>query len=77
MELKMQGKFKVLIKTNSKDNKIIGYDEIKKAYKINLKAKPIEGEANKELIKFLSKELKKSVRIVSGFRNKEKVIEIF
>ena len=35
--------FKVIVKTNSRENKIVGYDEIKKAYKIQLKAKPVEG----------------------------------
>ena len=75
MEIK-ESKFKVVVKTGSSENKILKFDEIKKAYKINLKAKPIEGEANKELIKFLSKELKKNIRICSGFRNKEKIIEV-
>ena len=75
MELK-ENKFKVRIKTNSIKNQIVGYDEANKIYRINLKAKPIEGEANKELIKFLSKELKRNVRIFSGFRSKEKIIEV-
>ncbi len=75
MEIK-ELKFKVKVKTNSSKNEIISYDEVNRYYKINLKAKPIEGEANKELIKFLSKELKKNVRIVSGFTNKEKIIEV-
>ncbi len=75
MEIK-ELKFKVIVKTNSGKNEIVSYDKIKKAYRINLNAKPIEGEANKELIKFLSKELKKNMRIVSGFRSKEKIIEL-
>ncbi|MBS3152229.1 YggU family protein [Candidatus Woesearchaeota archaeon] len=76
MEIKGE-KFKVIVKTNSSKNEVVCYDEARKAYRINLKAKPIEGEANKELIKFLSREIKRKVRIVSGFRNKEKVIELF
>lgn len=75
MEIK-QNKFKVIVKTGSNKNEILSYDKNKEAYKISLNAKPIEGEANKELIKFLSKELKKQVRIISGFRNKEKIIEL-
>jgi hypothetical protein len=70
-----ENKFKVIVKTNSKENEIVGFDETKKAYKINLKAKPIDGKANIELIKFLSRELKKQVRIVRGLTNKEKIIE--
>ncbi len=70
-----ENKFKVIIKTNARENKFISYDENKKGYKINLKARAIEGEANKELIKFLSRELKKKVKIVSGFRSKEKLLK--
>ena len=76
MEIK-ELKFEVIVKTGSNKNEIISFDEIKKAYRLNLNAKPIGGEANKELIKFLSKELKKKVRIISGFRSKEKIIEVF
>lgn len=68
--------FKVIVKTGSRENKILGFDTVKKAYRIELKAKPIEGEANKELIKFLSKELGKQVRIKTGFTSKEKLIEM-
>ena len=74
MEIK-GNKFKVIVKTNSKNSSIDEYDENKQAYKINLKARPIGGEANKELIKFLSKELRNKVRIVSGFTSKEKILE--
>ncbi|MBS3168020.1 DUF167 domain-containing protein [Candidatus Woesearchaeota archaeon] len=66
-------KFKVIVKTNSKDNSILSFEN--NTYRISLKAKPIDGEANLDLIKFLSKELKKKVRIVSGFRSKEKILE--
>ena len=76
MEIK-ELKFKVIVKTGSNKNEIISFDEIKKAYRIGLNARSVEGEANKELIKFLSKELKKKVRIISGFRSKEKIIEVF
>ncbi|MBS3175008.1 DUF167 domain-containing protein [Candidatus Woesearchaeota archaeon] len=72
----MQRKFKVIVKTNSTDNKIVNYDKENNIYKINLKAKPIDGKANKELLKFLSKELKKKVSILSGFKSKEKILEI-
>jgi uncharacterized protein (TIGR00251 family) len=66
-------KFKVIVKTNSKENKM---DKVDDYYKVNLKAKPIDGEANQELIKFLSKEFKQKVRIISGFRSKTKILEL-
>lgn len=75
MEIK-ESKFKVIVKPNSKKNEILGYDENKKAYRVAIKAKAEQGKANLELIKFLSKTLKKHVMIVKGFKNKEKLLEV-
>lgn len=69
--------FKVLIKPNSQKNEIIGFDANKNAYKINIKEKAEENKANKELIKFLSKTLGKRVKIKSGFKSREKIIEVY
>ena len=69
-------KFKVIVKPNSKENKIIEFNKDSNTYKIQIKAKPEDNKANIELIKFLSKELKKKIRIASGFRSKEKIVEI-
>jgi len=69
-------KFKVIVKTKSKRSEITEYDKDTNTYKISLKAKPIEGEANKELLRFLRKEFNAQHRIVSGFRSKEKLIEV-
>ena len=47
--------------------------------KIRLKAPPVDGEANEELIKFLSKEWKISksdIQIKSGKTSKNKIIKI-
>ena len=68
--------FKVVIKQNSSKNEIVGYDNDKKAYKINIKEKAEDNKANKGLIKFLSKELGKRVKIKSGLRSREKIIEL-
>jgi len=60
---------------NSSKNKIAGiYDEDK--LKINIKAPAVEGAANKELIKFLSKEFKilKSEIIIKGETSKRKQV---
>ncbi|NPA10820.1 MAG: YggU family protein [Epsilonproteobacteria bacterium] len=47
---------KIKVQPNSSKNKIAGlYGE---ALKVNIKAPAVEGAANKELIKFLSKEFK-------------------
>ena len=69
-------KFKIIVKPNSKNNKIEGFDKERNAYRVCVKAKPQENKANIEIIKFLSKLLKKKVKISSGLKSKEKIIEI-
>ena len=49
------------------------------SFEIDLKAKPEQGKANEELIKFISKELEISsehVKIIKGFKNRNKLIKI-
>ena len=54
--------------------------EIKKdQITIGIKSKPIKGEANKEIIKKISKHFKistTSIQIKSGHKSQEKIIEI-
>ena len=69
-------KFKIIVKPNSKENKIEGYDSERKAYRISIKSKPEDNKANIEIIKFLSKILKKRVRICSGLKSREKIIKV-
>jgi len=69
--------FKVKAQPNSSINKIAGvYDE--DSIKINVKAPAVEGAANKELIKFLSKQFKiaKSNVIIKGETSKRKLITL-
>jgi uncharacterized protein (TIGR00251 family) len=47
--------------------------------KIGIKSKPNKGEANKEIIKKISKYLKissVSIQIISGHKSRDKIIEI-
>lgn len=69
-------KLKILVKPNSPENKIIGFDSVRNALKVNIKAKPEHGKANLEVIKFFTKLLKKKVEILSGFKSREKIIKI-
>lgn len=69
-------RIKIFVKTNAGKNEILGFDKEKDAYKVLVKAQPIENKANKEVIKLFHKKYKKPVRIVSGLKSKEKVIEI-
>ena len=71
-----QGIIKVILKPNSTKNRIIKFDSERNAYRIEIKAPAKDNKANIELIKFLSKSLKKNVKIIKGFKSKEKLIKI-
>lgn len=48
-------------------------------FKVEIKAKPVEGRANQELIKFLAKELgikQNQIMIIKGVHSREKVLRI-
>ena len=71
---------KILIKIipRSSQNKIVG-KSADGILKIKLTAAPIDGEANKKLIDFLSKEWKipkSKIKITKGETSRNKVIEI-
>lgn len=68
---------RVLIKIhpNSSQEKIIEIQE-NESYEVWIKEKPIEGKANKELIKVLKKHFRKSVKIISGFSSRIKIVDI-
>ena len=67
---------KINVKANSSKNEVLGFDENYKVYRVNIKAKPKEGEANREIEKFLSKHFKKKVKITSGFKSNRRTIEL-
>ena len=67
----------VKVKPNSKEQKII--EETDGSLIIRLKSPPVDGKANKELIKVLSKKYnvpKSYIRIKSGVSSRQKLIEI-
>jgi len=66
----------VAVRPNSKKTEIVGFDDEKGLVKINLKAPPEKGKANLELVRFLTRELKKKITVVSGLRSKSKTIRI-
>lgn len=66
----------IIVKPNSPKTEVIGWDDEKKALRVNVRAKPEDNEANIAVIKFFSKLLKKKVIIKSGLRSKEKLLEI-
>ncbi len=69
-------KLKVRVKPNSKKTEVERYDEERDTLIIRLKAPADKGKANQELIKFVSKELKKKAEIKSGHVSRDKILEI-
>jgi uncharacterized protein (TIGR00251 family) len=70
-------KITVLIKPRSSRNAVLGIHD--DALKIALTAPPVEGKANKSLIKFLSKTLhlpQSDIQIIKGAKSKKKVLLI-
>jgi len=70
-----ENSFKIIVKPNSSKNEVLCYDKGMGAYRIAINAKPEGNKANVEIIKFLSRLLKKKVSIVKGLRSKEKIIK--
>ncbi|AFY56394.1 TIGR00251 family protein [Rivularia sp. PCC 7116] len=67
----------VKVKPNSKKQEIIEEDD--GSLTIRLKSPPVDGKANEELIKILSKKFnvpKSYIRIKSGASSRQKLIEI-
>ena len=67
---------KIIVKPSSSKNEILGWNNSRQALKVAIKAPPLKGKANIEVIKFFSKLLKKKVLIASGKSNKEKLLRI-
>ena len=54
----------------------IKLDKKKETLLVEIKSIPEKGKANKEIVKELKKYFKKEIKIVSGLKNKEKIVEI-
>lgn len=66
----------IIVKPNSPKTGIKEFDSEKQAYRVNIKAVPEKGEANKEVIKYFTKLLRKDVKITSGLKSRKKVLRI-
>jgi len=70
----MEKVIEIHVKTNAPETKII--EKTNTYWKIALQAKPVDGAANRELVKFLEKELGAKVEIIRGKTSKKKLIRI-
>jgi uncharacterized protein (TIGR00251 family) len=62
------------VKTSKKENKIL-YGPSQEIFILEIKGKPIEGKANKEIVSILHMLTKKKVQIISGLKSKTKKIK--
>ncbi len=77
MEEIREGNVKVILKSNSPKNRIVKFDSERNVYRVEIKAPAQHNKANIELVKFLSRFLKKDVKLIKGFKSREKLIKIF
>jgi uncharacterized protein (TIGR00251 family) len=72
-----QARINVQVSPNARHNEVLGFDN--DSVKVKIAAPPLQGKANKELIKFLSQTLKVSrgsIAIERGLTSRNKVIAI-
>ncbi|MBP1912513.1 DUF167 domain-containing protein [Thermococcus stetteri] len=62
----------IYVQPKAKKNAVEGVDEWRGRLKVRIAAPPVEGKANKEVVKFLSKLLGAEVSIVTGETSREK-----
>lgn len=75
-KLSKEKNIKIIVKPNAPKTKITAVDEVRNALRVDVSAPPDKGKANREVIKFFSKLLKKKVKIVHGLKSKEKVLRV-
>ncbi len=69
-------KINIKVVTRASKNEVIKEGDV---YKVKVTCPPVDGEANERIIKLLSKEFnvpKSTVKIVSGQKSRNKVVEI-
>jgi len=71
-----QGIIKVILKPNSSKSRIVKFNSEREAYIIDIKAPAQDNKANIGLVKFFSRFLKKDVKLIKGFKSREKLLRI-
>jgi uncharacterized protein len=66
---------KLRVKPYSSKNAILGWDEERGVLRVAIAAPPEDNNANKELVKFLSKTWKKKVQLVKGHTSRDKIVK--
>ncbi len=71
-----KGELRVIVKANSPRTEIVRWDPGRKALLVNVHARPEKGQANREIVRFFSRQLKKKVVIRSGLKSRCKTLQI-
>lgn len=66
---------RIIVKPNASKTEILGYDDARKAVRIAIAAPPDAGKANKELLKFLKKEIGEC-ELISGTTSRKKLVRL-
>jgi len=69
-------KILVYAKPGKTENKVLRFDRKERIMEVWIKEKAIEGKANQELIKFLTRYFKKRVKLLKGGKSRKKIIEV-
>ncbi|WP_297498740.1 DUF167 domain-containing protein [Thermococcus sp.] len=62
----------IYVQPKAKKNEVEGIDGWRGRLKVKIKAPPVDGKANKEVVKFFSKLLNAEVELVKGQTSREK-----
>lgn len=68
--------FSIIARPNAPETKIVKWDADKQAFRVDVAAPAEDNKANREIIKFFTRLLKKDVRIIRGATGKHKIIQI-
>ena len=68
------GRIKILVKPDASKDEIVGFDELRQAWRVSIASPAVKNKANIAVIKFFSRLSKKKVRIVSGLSSSEKML---
>jgi len=71
-----KGSITIIVKPNAKKTQIIGFDEQKQAFRVDISEPAEDNRTNIEVIRFFSKLVGKRIEILKGLTSKSKVIRI-
>jgi uncharacterized protein (TIGR00251 family) len=66
----------IAVSPNAKSTGVKGFDPWRKRIMVEVKERPLQNRANREIVDFFSKLFNADVKIVSGARSSQKTLEI-